>query len=137
MPLVMQVAKSEAIKEKTDTWYVSTDDMPVTHNAEELLDSFPKRARREIKRKLKNYETRGIRTTTEHSDYLSLNKDMPVLMDHERKVVRGTDKSFVEEFIKRFLVIFLSTDGYIDRYYGPDSDKPVALSLFVANGRVL
>ena len=154
MPLVIEIAKSEAIKEDTATWYVPTNDLPATDDPKELLQSFPKRVRREIKRKLKNYDRRGIRTSTEHSDHLSLYRDVPVLIDHERKSVRGTDKSFVAEFIKRFLVIFLTTSGYIDRYYGPPIDnngtcsddadhnvetngKPIALSLFVGQGKVL
>ena len=163
MPLVIEIAKSEAIKEETDTWYVSTQDLPRTNDSNVLLRSFPKRVRREIKRKLKKYQNRGIKTVTKHSDHLSLYKDMPVLIDAQRKAVRGTNKSFAGEFVKRFLVIFLTTSGYIDRYYthththddsrdGDDNDDhnevdedgpshnenmPVAISLFVGQGKVL
>jgi len=169
MPLVIAVAKSESMEEKSDTWYQSTADarggdstpsaatssstaanhhLPISTemNSKILLESFSKKVRRDIKRKLKKYKQRGITTKTKHSDYLSLRRDMPVLIDHERKAIRGTDKSLKEEFIKRFLVIFLSSDGYIDRYYAPpaggsttydDDDQPVALSLFVGQGDVL
>lgn len=177
MPLIIEISKSESIQENTPTWYISTKDLPrsiicggsgsgsdetglapstcTTNNPTELLQSFPKRVRREIKRKLKKFEQRGITTSTKHCDYLSLYRDIPVLIDHERKHVRDTDQSFLVEFIKRFLVIFLTTSGYIDRYFveedhddDDDDDstntslqkegrKPVALSLFVGQRNVL
>jgi len=186
MPLVIEIAKSEAIQENTPTWYITTEDFSTCttrstgmgdsngiddvsrstmKDATGLLQSLPKRVRREIRRKLKNYERRGITTTTKHCDHLSLYKDMPVLWNHERKSVRGMDGSIVAEFTKRFLVIFLTTSGYIDRYYvgvgddqggaqndndqhsdgrngngasvNEDDKNLVALSLFVGQGNVL
>lgn len=106
MPLVISVAKSEAIKEETDTWYISVDDIPRTNNSKILLSSLSKKVRRDVKKKLKIFNERKFRVTTEHSDWLSLRKDMPVLIDHERRVVRDMEKGmFLEEFIKRFLVV--------------------------------
>ena len=141
MPIVIAVVKSEAIKEKADTWYLSKEDLPETDSCTVMMQTFPKNKRRDIKKKLRCYLNRGITATSNHCNSLSLKKDIPVLIDHEREAVRGTNKVFLEEFIKRFLVVFMLTDGYIDRYYAPDSnpdvDKPVALCVFVKNGSVL
>jgi len=138
MPLVISVAKSESIVEGADTWYVAADNIPITSDAKELIASFPKRVRKEIKRKLRAYEKHSFKVVSTHSDYLSLWKDLPVLIDHERKVVKNNDGlSFVEEFTKRFLVIFLGSNGYMDRYFTSDSSKPVAIAWFVEQGRVL
>lgn len=106
MPLVIFVAKSEALKEETDTWYISIDDIPRTNDSKTFLSSLSKKVRRDVKKKLKIFNERDLRVTTEHSDWLSLRKDMPVLIDHERRVVRDMEKGvFIEEFIKRFLVV--------------------------------
>ena len=106
MPIVIYVAKSEAIKEETDTWYISVDDIPHTNDSKTFLSSLSKKVRRDVKKKLKIFNERNLRVTTEHSDWLSLRKDMPVLIDHERRVVRDNEKGiFIEEFIKRFLVV--------------------------------
>lgn len=106
MPLVIYVAKAEAIKEETDTWYTSADDIPCTNDSKEFLSSLSKKVRRDLKKKLKIFNERNLRVTTEHSDWLSLNKDMPVLIDHERRVVQEVGEGiFIEEFIKRFLVV--------------------------------
>jgi len=139
MPLVVSVAKSESIGEGADTWYVAADNIPITSDAYELLESCPKRVRKEIRRKLRAYEKRNLKVVSKHSDYLSLWKDMPVLIDHERKVVNNSDSvsSFAEEFLKRFLVIFLGTNGFMDRYFAADATKPVALAWFVEQDRVL
>jgi len=174
MPIVMMITKSEVIKEKEDTWYVrvptgnKTLDLPATQtsSAKEdhgriLFKSLPKSVRREIKRKIQIYNSKKIQTETRHCNYMSLWRDIPILYDHEKRAVKGKNqKSFIGEFIQRFLVIFLCTDGFIDRYYlhissssscseeDVSSDKQsndnlliknrlVALSWFVCSGSTL
>lgn len=154
MPLVVAVAKSESIKEGADTWYYRCSSTAKsvtaavtreeTENGNTLLRTLPKKVRHDIKRKLAIYKRRGVTAKTRHSDHLSLRRDIPVLIDHERRAVRGTSDTVAGEFVKRFLVLFLCTDGYVDRYYVPsDIDKGdgeknlAALSLFVGQGSVL
>jgi hypothetical protein len=82
------------------------------------------------------YQQRGITNHTRHSDWFSMKEDLAVIMDHERKKVKGTSKSLAEEFIKRFLIIFLCTDGYSNRYTDRDGQL-CAINFFVRQGNVL
>jgi len=138
MPILMTVTRLSTQEEEADTWFISSLDLPVTNSSRELLQSFPKRIRKNNIRKVKTFHDRGIFAETIHCDHLSLYRDIPVLIDHERRAVLGTSKSFIAEFIKRFLVVFMVTDGYIDRYFAPgDGKNPVALNLLVKCDNVL
>lgn len=136
MPLVHKVAKSESIREKGTSWYNKCADLPQTREAKVLLGHFKSSIRRDLRRKLKLFFERGITTQTQHSDYFSLRTDIPIIWSHEKRAVHGTDKSALEEFVKRFLVVFLVSNGYIDRYYDRDG-KFCALGEFVASEKTL
>ena len=136
MPLVQEVAKGESIREKEITWYNKCDRLPQTNDIKVLLKAFKYSIRRDLKQKLNLFFQRGITTMTTHSDYLSLKEDIPILWQHEKRAVRGTDKSAVEEFIKHFLVVFLTSNAYIDRYYDKGGNI-CALGLFVQSKKVL
>jgi hypothetical protein len=136
MPLVHEVAKSESIREKETSWYNKCADLPRTREAKVLLGHFKSSIRRDLKRKLKLFFDRGITTKTLHSDFLSLRKDIPIIWAHEKRAVQGSDKSAVEEFVKRFLVVFLVTNAYIDRYYDRDG-RICALGQFVASKKTI
>ena len=139
MPLVSSIARSESIREKEVTWYNKCTSLPETNDVNILLNSFKHSIRRDLKRKLKLFFRRRISTQTLHSDFLSLKEDIPVIWEHEKRAVRGMEekhKSVLEEFIKRFLVVFLTSNAYIDRYYD-DNDQICALGLFVQSEKVL
>lgn len=136
MPLVNQISKSESIREKESTWYNKCSELPRTRDAKELLTHFKMSVRKDLKKKLKLFFQHNITTETFHGDYLSLRQDIPIMWEHEKRTVRGTDKSVVEEFVKRFLVVFLVTNAYIDRYYDGEGNM-CALGLFVASKNTL
>lgn len=136
MPLVSSIARSESIREKEITWYNKCASLPETRDANILLGSFKHSIRRDMKRKLRLFFRRGITTQTLHSDFLSLREDIPIIYEHEKRAVQGTEKSSMEEFIKRFLVVFLTSNAYIDRYYD-NRGQCCALGLFVQSGKVL
>eukprot|EP00565_Helicotheca_tamesis_P004469 CAMPEP_0185726590 /NCGR_PEP_ID=MMETSP1171-20130828/2525_1 /TAXON_ID=374046 /ORGANISM="Helicotheca tamensis, Strain CCMP826" /LENGTH=325 /DNA_ID=CAMNT_0028394975 /DNA_START=72 /DNA_END=1049 /DNA_ORIENTATION=- len=135
-PLVNEVAKSESIREKETTWYNKCSELPQTKDAQTLLNALKSSARRDLKKKFKIFHERGITTKTLHSDFLSLSEDIPVIWAHEKRAVQGTNKLVLEEFLKRFLVVFLVSSAYIDRYY--DANENIcALGLFVASRNIL
>lgn len=131
MPLVNEVSKSEGIREKEVTWYNKCSDLPQTRDPTVLLSHLKPSCRKDLKKKLKLFFENEITTQTVHSDFLSLRHDIPILWAHEKRAVQGTDKSVVEEFIKRFLVLFLVSHAYLDRYYDKDG-KICALGQFVS-----
>jgi hypothetical protein len=136
MPLVLLIAKLESIREKEATWYNSTDEFSRSevilsqHDVKVLLASMKRSVRRDLTKKLRLFHDAGITTCTRHSDYLSLVTDVPIIWSHEhRKVAADESSSPLAEFIKRFLVMFLTSNAYIDRYYDRDGNL-CALSLF-------
>lgn len=130
MPLVNEVSKSEGIREKEVTWYNKCADLPQTRDPKVLLSRLKPSTRKDLRKKLKLFFENEITTQTVHSDFLSLRHDIPILWAHEKRAIQGTDKSVVEEFIKRFLVLFLVSHAYLDRYYDKDG-KICALAQFV------
>ncbi|CAJ1963007.1 unnamed protein product [Cylindrotheca closterium] len=131
MPLVNEVSKSEGIREKEVTWYNKCSDLPQTRDPTVLLSRLKPSCRKDLRKKLKHFFENDITTRTVHSDFLSLQHDVPILWAHEQRAVQGTDKSVLEEFIKRFLVLFLVSHAYLDRYYDKDG-KICALGQFVS-----
>lgn len=136
MPLVNEVSKSEGIREREDTWYNKCSDLPQTRDPSVLLSQLKPSCRKDLKKKLKLFFEQEIQTQTVHSDFLSLRVDIPILWAHEKRAVEGTDKSVVEEFIKRILVLFLVAHAYLDRYYDKDG-KICALGQFVSCGNTI
>mmetsp|Transcript_36985 Transcript_36985/g.89861 ORF Transcript_36985/g.89861 Transcript_36985/m.89861 type:complete len:349 (-) Transcript_36985:329-1375(-) len=131
MPLVNEVSRSEGVREKEVTWYNKCSDLPQTRDPPVLLSRLKPSCRKDLRKKLRLFFENEITTQTVHSDFLSLRHDVPILWAHEKRAVQGTDKSVVEEFIKRFLVLFLVSHAYLDRYYDKDG-KICALGQFVS-----
>mmetsp|Transcript_5192 Transcript_5192/g.7319 ORF Transcript_5192/g.7319 Transcript_5192/m.7319 type:complete len:350 (-) Transcript_5192:1424-2473(-) len=140
-PLVSIITKGESVREKTPSWFhCVTTDLPQTHNVNVLLSSLSKHVRRDLKRKIQKFHHRGISTKTMHCNNISLLQDVPIIWEHQQRTVQqqegvvGNNESALVEFIKRFLVYFLTTDAYIDRYYDKNG-KLCALKLFHGCGR--
>jgi len=140
-PCLLASMKDAAVTNNTRVWYSSTKYLPPTDSFDVLIQSFSRRVRNNNKKKLRCFRDSGIKTVTSHTDTLSLWRDVPVMIDHERVAVHGrTDKSLWAEFIERFVIVFMIEGGYIDRYYEPDDEgnqRPIALSIFVQNSGVL
>ncbi len=153
MPILMMVMKSEAVRKEESTWYyANAKKFQFNSNSKStpsppspsalLMESFSRHVRRDNKRKLHQYKNSKIQTVTSHIDTFSLWKDVPVIINHERKAVSSSasSESFLEAFIQRFLVVFMVTNAFIDRYYEENDVKceyPIAFCIFVQNGTVL
>ncbi|KAG7365849.1 hypothetical protein IV203_028519 [Nitzschia inconspicua] len=147
MPLLNFIVKSEAIREGSTPWYNDCKDFikPTLRRMENettvladvtpLLTQFKNTVRKDIRKKLRIYQQHEISCRTSHSDYLSLYRDIPIIWDHERQCCQsGSNDSLgnvLDEFFKRFLIIFLVSNAYIDRYYDEDGNL-CALGMFVA-----
>lgn len=155
MPLLHAIVKSEAIKEKETVWYNScrdfiseremntTNQAPTTNKDQQqlqaILQILKPSVRKDIRKKLRLFHKAGITTQTTHSDYLSLQDDIPIVWRHEKRTIETsceTNASVVEEFLKRFLVLFLVPHAYLDRYYDPVG-RQCGVYLFVACTDVL
>ena len=152
MPLVNKIFESDAIQEQATVWYNDCEifgqdgDEDTTITLPSLLSTFKSSIRRDIKRKLRLYKQNRITTTTIHSNHLSLRHDIPIIWKHQQRQCRcQTDcdnKSTLEEFLKRFLVIFLVSNAYIDRYYytpkpnGNGKGQLCAIGMFVTSHKV-
>lgn len=106
MPLLNVIIESEAIREKDATiWYndcrlfpkivIDNDLADVNSDSNDgnlllvkLLTVFKSSVRRDIKHKLRCYHHRRISTTTRHCNHLSLRIDIPVIWDHQIKILR-------------------------------------------------
>ena len=175
MPLLNVIVESEAKREKNATvWYNDCRTFPKipavvgatsSHQSGSASSSSSRRrsddgdalstlltggfkasTRRDIKQKLRYYNERRITSTTQHSNWMSLRRDVPLIWEHQRKQVRrrrrrggqslhgentgGNDNNsndnlsvplgeLLDAFLSRFLVIFLVPHAYIDRYYCP------------------
>mmetsp|Transcript_6985 Transcript_6985/g.8075 ORF Transcript_6985/g.8075 Transcript_6985/m.8075 type:complete len:234 (-) Transcript_6985:187-888(-) len=123
-PCLLTSMKDAAVTNNTRVWYSSTKYLPPTDSFDVLIQSFSRRVRNNNKKKLRCFRDSGIKTVTSHTDTLSLWRDVPVMIDHERVAVHGrTDKSLWAEFIERFVIVFMIEGGYIDRYYEPDDER--------------
>eukprot|EP00553_Chaetoceros_curvisetus_P004389 CAMPEP_0204635714 /NCGR_PEP_ID=MMETSP0717-20131115/32062_1 /ASSEMBLY_ACC=CAM_ASM_000666 /TAXON_ID=230516 /ORGANISM="Chaetoceros curvisetus" /LENGTH=325 /DNA_ID=CAMNT_0051654529 /DNA_START=213 /DNA_END=1190 /DNA_ORIENTATION=+ len=151
------VVKSKAIRKEESVWYANTNsctrtkelhsnslssESETSSNSALLMKSFSRHVRRDNKRKLRQYKNLHIQTVTSHIDTFSLSTDVPVIINHERKVVSSGASSeiFLEAFIQRFLVVFMVTHAYIDRYYEEQDvncEHPIAFCIFVQNGVIL
>mmetsp|Transcript_32510 Transcript_32510/g.59771 ORF Transcript_32510/g.59771 Transcript_32510/m.59771 type:complete len:488 (-) Transcript_32510:6-1469(-) len=139
MPFLSVVARSEATREQVATWYVGCKDggsLPRTTDCLTFLASMKRSVRRDLKKKLVLYNERGIFSRTHHNDIFYLAQFAQLVWEHEKRVLCGTGKSPVVEFAKRFLIIFLSPDGYIDTYYDR-TGRLCALHFFLQQGCVL
>uniref|UniRef100_A0A6V2P028 Uncharacterized protein n=1 Tax=Ditylum brightwellii TaxID=49249 RepID=A0A6V2P028_9STRA len=136
MPYLNVVVKSEAIRNKEPTWYNKCSELCRTEDTQTLLAALKGSVRKDLKKKLRIFHERGITRKTLHSDFLSLSQDIPIIWSHVKRKNQNTDKSVVEEFIKRFLVVFMASDAYIDRYYD-SNQKLCALGLFAVNQNTL
>ena len=148
MPLVHEITKSETIKEKETVWYNSCSDFVRNDNADDadtanprnetlqtILQTFKSSVRKDVKKKLRLFQEAEITTQTKHSNYLSLKDDIPIVWSHEIRTTTD-DKSVTEEFLKRFLVLFLTPHAYLDRYFDQDG-RQCGVYLFVACDNVL
>jgi len=125
MPLVVSAAKSENIAEGAETWYVVACSWWHSNyqRSKGIVSIFSEKSQERNEEKIKSIRKVSLKVVTTQSDFLSIWKDLPVLIDYERKVVnKNNGPSFVEEFIKRFLVIFLWSNAYMDRYF-PSFDR--------------
>lgn len=153
MPLVNLIAKSEAIRENTPTWYNdcskllldTTNDVDAfssNHNNlspfRKLLQSFKSSIRKDIRQKLRLFQNQGITIESIHSDYLSIRTDIPIIWEHECRTVAASSSnsssSVLEEFVKRFLIVFMVPHAFLDRYMDAQTGKVVAIGLFVQTG---
>jgi hypothetical protein len=152
MPVLNFIVKSEAIREGSMPWYNDCKGFSrprirqQTNGAAStlvdispILQRFKGSVRKDVRKKLPLYHQHGITSQTAHSDYLSLYRDIPIIWDHERRCCRNSGKDSVgavlDDFLQRFLVIFLVSNAYIDRYYDPDGNL-CALGMFVACDKV-
>ena len=175
MPILNFIVESEAKREKNATvWYNDCRTFPkiglsVVGNCTQsggndsrsssssrddcalltlLTGGFKASTRRDIKQKLRYYNERRITSTTQHSNFLSLRNDVPLIWEHQAKLLRRrhgrrgqqslhgdntarSDNSInsdncsvplgelLDAFLSRFLVVFLVPHAYIDRYYCP------------------
>ena len=167
MPLLNFIVKSEGVRENATTWYNDCSKLPPTSlptnnscqvKISPILAALKSSARRDIKRKLRIYRARGITCRTRHSDHLSLQHDIPIIWNHEKRcstriesgpapggagsqgptttsTTNASSPSVLEEFIKRFLMVFLISHAYVDRYYD-SRGQFCALGMFVLCDRV-
>ena len=174
MPILNFIVESEAKREKNATiWYNDCRSFPkirlaVVGNSSSrggndirrsssssddgalstlLTGGFKASTRRDIKQKLRYYNERRIKSRTQHSNFLSLRNDVPLIWEHQAKELRRrrgrggeslngenttrNDNStsnvsqsvpigeLLDAFLSRFLVVFLVPHAYIDRYYCP------------------
>jgi hypothetical protein len=135
MPLLNKIIENEATQEKATVWYndcsIFVDDNSQAC-LQTMLSKMKSSSRKDIKQKLRLYHSHGITTTTIHSNYLSLQKDIPILWKHQKRQCEREGKVVLEEFLKRFLVIFLVSNAYIDRYYS--GHRLCAIGMFTTSG---
>ena len=67
---------------------------------------------------------------------LNLSNVVPIMVEHERRCCQADGKSLVEEFIKRFLVMTMTTNAVLDLYY-KDGNELCSVQLSVKQGNVL
>lgn len=121
MFIVFQIAMIEAIREETPTLYLdlSTVKRSEGGNAEQdLMQSFRSSVRRRYKQMEEIFRQNNIRHVSVVSeDALNLSEVVPIMLQHERRCCRAEGTSLVEEFLKRFLVVTMTTDAVLDLYY--------------------
>jgi hypothetical protein len=144
MPLVMTVARIEAIREGEPTMYLDVSKVRdsegglTTKAAEEkVLMSFKKSNRRRYTRMQKVFRGEKMRHKACWSEEsLHLASILPIVMEHERRSSHMDGKNFVEEFIKRFLVVIMVPKALLDFYYD-ENNKLSSVHLTVQQGNVL
>jgi hypothetical protein len=134
LPVVMFVVKTDSIKDKEDTMYLSLD--KVSSPSDDLsafLSSFPRSIRRRYKKVVQQtFAQAGIRVVTVPVETgLDLQEVVPLIWAHQKRLVATTAK-LVEDFVKRFLVMTVVPDGVLDLFY--QDDRLMAVQMGVLQG---
>ena len=138
MFIVFQIARIEAIREETPTLYLelATVKRGASSNdtASILLQSFKPSVRRRYNQVEAMYKQNKIRHESVRSeDSLNLQQVAPIMLEHERRCCQADGKNLIEEFIKRFLVVTMTTNAILDLYYD-EHDTLCCLQLSVLQG---
>ena len=127
MPLAMAIVRIEAIREETPVLYLDLARIEPNEElseVERLMQYFRPSIRRRYKKMEEKFHDRRIRIESGRSETtLNLSQILPVMWDHERRCCERDGKSLVAEFIKRFLVMSLCTNGILDRYYDQNASQ--------------
>ena len=105
---------------------------------ETLMRYFRRQVRKQYKKVKKAYRDDHIRCESYRSeDTMRLCDVVPLMWEHERRLCLDNNKAAVaEEFLKRFLVVTLTTNATLDLYYDAD-DTLCAMLLSYVQGSVL
>eukprot|EP00977_Amphora_coffeiformis_P013632 scaffold3608_cov183-Amphora_coffeaeformis.AAC.19 len=145
LPVVMFVAKEDAMKEKENVAFLSFqqgNDSEIGPGKEGLLQHFRSNTRRSYKKTLQTFQSEGIRVASVQCESdLDLRAVCPVIWEHQKRSCQmdnangSKKKNVMEEFIKRFLVVSVVPDCVLDLFYNQDQEL-VAVSLDVRTGPV-
>lgn len=141
MSVVFQIARIEAIREETPTLYLDLATVKCGGSndttASVLIQSFKPSVRRRYKQVEGMYKKNKIRHESIRSeDSLNLQQVAPIMVEHQRRCCQADGKNLVEEFIKRFLVVTMTTDAILDLYYD-EHDTLCCVQLSVLQGESL
>jgi len=140
MCIVFQIAMIEAIREEAPTLFLDLTTVRRSEGdnaANDLLQSFKASVRRRYKQMKDLFRQHNIRHESVRSeDKLTLSKVVPIMLEHERRCCQADGTNVMEEFIKRFLVVTMTTDAVLDLYYNQDNVL-CCVQLSVLNGQTL
>lgn len=139
MFIVFQIARIEAIREETPTLYLDLSTVNRTGDdaSNDILQSFKSSVRRRYKQVETIFRQHNIRCESVRSEEaLNLQHVVPIMLEHERRCCEDDGKNLVEEFVKRFLVVTMTTDAVLDLYYD-ENNVLCCVQLSVVQGQSL
>lgn len=138
VPLVMQVARIESIREQEPTLFFDTTTTTNNRDVSDLLKSlFRKSVRRRYESMRAKFQRAIRHEALDCETSLNLSTVVPILWQHEQRAAATSGKNVLEEFIKRFLVVSIMPDGILDCYYYHQDNKLVALQLSILQDNML
>lgn len=141
MPLAMRVVLMEAIREDSPILYLNLDCIErgddLDDEEQRLLQYFRQSVRRRYKKMKEKYRQHGITLKSSRCETsLNLCQVVPIMWRHQQRCCCFSNGNVAVEFLKRFLVVSLTTHGILDRYYDAEGEL-VSVQLSVQQGKVL
>lgn len=134
------IARVESIRKETPTLYFDLSTVKCTEGnnaASDLLQSLRPSVRRRYKQMEYILQQNNIRHHAFRSEQaLNLSHVVPIMLQHKKRCSQADGKSVVVEFLKRFLVVTMTTDSVLDLYFTQDEEL-CCVQLSAVHGHVI